>query len=515
MSSDPPAGPPTGPDPAERPALDASGYLDDLWDDDGYDDDGRDDARRDDDGRRGPNYTARRTLMVAALAVAAGIAALMAYNSMRTTDSALVLEPPLWNAIVEVDRGSGLVTVIDTDGRELDTVSAAGRVTAIETRGSQLALAGPGSLTLVDAARGRSVAVELERGWTTRALTDTDALVLVSAPTTTGPLLLIDGDTGRQIDVARVADQRTPLLLADSIRSDPAGRSFAIGDGRNFQTIVVGFDAIDGIDDDVVFFPGVPLAISDDLVVTSANVGQSAELGLFDRDGSRREAITSDRPIGGVIDGERFVYVTSTGRVLRAERGQPTEISVIPIPGSDDVREVAAVANGQRMLVTGERFTAVVALDGELLHQSNRPAGQVPPTPNYSWRCAPVLNNSVVSIIDLVDGTSVGETRLADAAPADDERSFDAVSADGCAVAIGDRVISATGTTTVVGDLRSIALAPDGTAAVVSARSGTAGLIRWAASADLPTDDDPAPGAIDPEPTPLGERPGIIGFVER
>jgi hypothetical protein len=437
----------------------------------------------------------------------------MVYSSLRTDDTEVVLEPPQWNAIVEVDRGSGLVTIVDTDGREIDTVSAAGRVTAIDSRGAQLALAGPGSLTLVDATRGRSVAVELERGWTTRALTDTDALVLVSAPTNTGALLLIDGGTGRQIDVARVADQRSPLLLADSIRSDPTGRSFAIGDGRNFQTIVVGFDAIDGIDDDVVFFPGVPLAISDDLVVTSATVGQSAELGLFDRDGSRREAITSDRPIGGVIDGDRFVYVTSNGRVLSAERGQPSEIGVIPIPGSDDVREVAAVANGQRMLVTGERFTAVVALDGELLHQSNRPVGQEPPIPNYSWRCAPVLNNSVVSIIDLSDGSTVGETRLTDPAPGTGEPGFDAVSADGCAVAIGDRIISATGTTTVVGDLRSIALAPDGTAAVVSTRSGTAGLIRWAVSADLPTDG--APGATDPEPTPLGERPGLIGFVER
>lgn len=510
MSSDPPVGPPPGSPPPERPTLEAGGYLDDLWDDE--DDDG-DDGRG--GGRPKPNYAGRRTLLVAALAIAAAIAALLAYQGLRSDDTDVVLEPPPWNAIVEVDRGTGLVAVIDVDGTELDTVSAAGRVTAVETRGSQAALIGPGSLTLVDAARGRSVAVELERGWTTRALSDTDALVLISAPPSTGDLLIIDGTTGRQIDVARAADQRNPLLLADSIRADPTGRSFAIGDGRNFQTLVVSFDAIDGIDDDVVFFPGVPLAISDDLVVTAATVGQSAELGLFDRDGSRRQAITSDRPIGGVIDGERFVYVTADGRVLSAQRSEPTEVGIIPIPGSDDVREVTAVANGQRMLVTGERFSAVVALDGELLHLANRPAGQHTAPANYSWRCAPMLNNSVVSIIDLVDGTTVGEARLGAGEPADADQPFDVISADGCAVAIGDRIISATGATTIVGEVRSIALAPDGTAAVVTARSGDTGLIRWATSGALATNGGSAPEPIDPEPIPLGARPGLIGFVER
>ena len=41
-----------------------------------------------------------------------------------------------------------------------------------------------------------------------------------------------------------------PVLLADSIRADHDGTAFAIGDGRNFQTVVVRFGRADA-----VFFP--------------------------------------------------------------------------------------------------------------------------------------------------------------------------------------------------------------------------------------------------------------------
>ena len=103
------------------------------------------------------------------------------------------------------------------------------------------------------------------------------------------------------------------MLLADSIRADADGTAFAIGDGRNFQTIVVRFG-----DTEATFFPDVPMAVADDLVVTSQTVGRSAELGLFDADGERRASIASEeRPIGGLIDGDRFVFVSETRRDLR------------------------------------------------------------------------------------------------------------------------------------------------------------------------------------------------------
>jgi len=520
VSSQPPDDVPDRPQPPDtgRPTISAAGYLDDLWDTDDPDEPDDPAAQSDDSAAQapsGPNYRARRTLMVAALAVAAGVAAVVAYSTFGNGDEALVIEPLGWNALVEVDRASGLVSVIDTAGNELDTIATSSRVNEIIARGSRLGLVGPDTLSLVDVDSARSVAVELERRWNTTALSDTDSLTLMSAPAATGGLLIIDGASGQQIDVARAADQRNPLLLADSIRSDPAGRSFAIGDGRNFQTLVVSFDALEGIDDEVVFFPGVPLAISGDLVVTSANVGQSAELGLFDRNGERREAISTERPVGGVIDGDRFVYVTETGRVLSARSGSPEELGVVPVPGSDDVREVAAVAGGARIMVSGDRFSAVVTLDGELLHQSARPAGQIAPRPHYSWRCAPVFNNAVVSIIDLIDGSTVGEAQLDGAPPADREQPFDSVSADGCAVSIGDRIVSARGSTTLVGDIRSVSLAPDGTAAAITARSGAAGLLIWAQrpSADQAAPADEGAGSDSGEVS-LGNRPGLIGFVE-
>ena len=125
--------------------------------------------------------------------------------------------------------------------------------------------------------------------------------------------------------------------------------------------------------DDATFFPDVPMAVADDLVVTSQTVGRSAELGFFDADGERRASVASEeRPIGGVIDGDRFVFVSDTGVIFAAtsDDDSPRRLGVIALPTGDTVRSVWPALDGRRLVAAGSGFLAIVDLDGTALFQT-------------------------------------------------------------------------------------------------------------------------------------------------
>lgn len=427
-------------------------------------------------GAHGPNYLARRGLVVAAISILVGIGALVAYFMLRTQDEPLIVDAPVWNSIAVVDRISGEIRLADlapilAGGEELDpdtfvALEGAQRVDRVDAAADHLALSGIDGVELIDVVTRRRIEIPLERNWETRRLNDTAALVLAAAPDPGGNVVIINGLDGRQLDIAVLAQQRDPLLLVDSIRSDAQGRAFAIGDGRNFQTIVVGFDAAEA-----VFFPGAPMAVSDELVVTSATVGRSAELGLFDRQGERRAAISTDRPVGGVIDAERFVYITEDGRVLAVApgSGEPQELGLITVPAGDGVRSVHTVAAGERLVARGDRFVALLDLNGEQLYTAPLSANAPQPTTAFEWRCLAVVDDEVV-IVDIVDGAVLNTTTL-------EPSVLGAVSNDGCALVLDDRIVSATGTVTLDRAVRSVTLAPDASAAVTTTSTGAAELL--------------------------------------
>ena len=144
---------------------------------------------------------------------------------------------------------------------------------------------------------------------------------------------------------------------------------------------------------EATFFPDVPMAVADDLVVTSQTVGRSAELGFFDADGERRASVASEeRPIGGLIDGDRFVFVSETRRDLRRHRRRRFAAPARrdrALRSGDAVRSVSPALDGTRLVVAGSGFLAIVDLDGTALFQTTFDSATATLTPTLDVALRP------------------------------------------------------------------------------------------------------------------------------
>jgi hypothetical protein len=433
-----------------------------------------------DGGRLGPNYTVRRALfgggIVALLAVAAGVGVWLTRDGRDAED----ITRPSWNAVAAVQRSSGDVRVLTPEGEELARLGGAGRTSAVHPHGDRLVLVRPGHLTLLDTSGGDAEEIPVERGWSVQRLNTSRSLTLVAAPAAPGNLKIIDGTTGDVLDVGELTDQSSPLFFGDSIRSDPGGTAFAIGDGRNFQTVVVRFDS-----ETAEFFPGVPLAVGDGLVITSINVGRSAELGMFETTGERLNTLTTERPVGGLLEGSRFIYVTAQGAILAAtaEAAEAAELGTVTLPAGDEVRWAVPALDQRRLVIAGERFIAVVDTTGEVIFEATFASEQELLQPWLAWRCLPVSGDqSSYSLVDLDSGLVLADLSSGLATE---------VSANGCAVLLntegangspdGHVIVTAAGVTELGTNVRSVALAPDGLAAIVTTAAGRSTLFRLSA----------------------------------
>ncbi|HEX4980416.1 MAG TPA: hypothetical protein VFV63_01910, partial [Ilumatobacteraceae bacterium] len=278
---------------------------------------------------RAPNYAIRRAMVAGAAVIVTALAVAAAAIAIRDGSDDDGRAATTWNAVALISRGNGAVRVLDEDGEEITTIRGTGRVEAVHASGDRLALVGPTQIALVGIDGDEPIVVAIDQGSTVSRVATSRSFTLVVAPPTTGNLTLIDASDGTQLDVGELAEQTNPVLLADSIRADHDGTAFAIGDGRNFQTVVVRFGRADA-----AFFPDVPMAVTDDLVVTSQTVGPSAELGFFDAAGERLASVASEeRPVGGLIDGDEFVFVTDTGAIFAAaaDDDSPRRLGVIAL----------------------------------------------------------------------------------------------------------------------------------------------------------------------------------------
>lgn len=467
--------------------------------------------------RAEPNYAARRAVaigvVVAVFAVIIGAIVVVFTGGDDDTD----LTRPRWDVVVEADRSTGALVVLDRDGVVVDEIDGDGRATALYVREDRVALVGPGRIDLVDLDGSDATSIEIDRAFTVTRLPTQRSMTFVAAPAAPGPLLLIDGRTGEVLDIGDAAGQDAPVLFADSLRTDPEGRAVAIGDGANFQTVVVRF-GVDG----ATFFPGLPMAVGDELVVTSTNVGTSAELGIFAADGDRLATITSDRPVGGVLTDNRYVYATAAGELFSVtpDANAPERLGTVAVPGDDQVRRVSPVLDGQRLVLTGRRFTAIVDLDGEIVYQTTSTADLDPAAPWTTWRCLPVGGGDRYhALVDLDDGATLADLSVG---------TVESVSLDGCSVHLagidpaaldtdtdGDTaatidaaIVSADGTSPVPPGARAVHLAPDGAAVVIVAADGRAALVP--VSPGITLGDDPDVEVVD-----LGVRRGLLAFGHR
>jgi hypothetical protein len=392
------------------------------------------------------------------------------------------------------------VRVLDEEGDEITTIRGTGRVETVHASGDRMALVGPTQIALVGTDGGEPILLPVAVGSTVSRLATSRSFTLVVSPAGGGNLVLIDASDGSQLDVGEVAEQTSPRLLADSIRTDNDGTAFAIGDGRLFQTVVVRFGRTDA-----EFFPDVPMAVADDLVVTSQTVGRSAEVGLFDADGERLASIaTEERPIGGVIDGGRFVFVSESGTIyaVTADDDTPDRLGVIAVPEGDVVQAVWPASAGTRLVVAGAQFQAIVDLDGTTLFQTTFTTATEILTPTPTWQCAPVGGSGVfTSLIDLDTGATVAELRAADVT---------AISSNGCGVQLdrngGRSIVTPGGSRVLPAAVRTAWIAPDASAAVLVDTGSAASLVRL--------DVDSGADEVE-EPVALGNVDGLVAFLDR
>lgn len=426
-----------------------------------------------------PNYTARRVAVgSAALAVVAVVAVAALVLGGSDDDDSVAIEPG-WDVLVDVTRSSGEVVVLDDDGEEIDRFDGLGRVSDVHVRESHIALVGTDRVVLRgldDDDDDEPTTVDIDRASAVVRHLSNRSFTLLVTPDVGGEIVVIDAIDGTVTEIGARAGQSSPLLLAETLRADPDADRFAVGDGRNFQTIVVDVDP----DAEPAFFPGVPMALDDDLVVTSTNVGSTAELGIFDGDGERQALVPSERPITGVLDDGRFVYVTEEGLLLAVAAGtdEPTELADLDVRG---ITRVTPTLDGRRFVVTGAQQVVVADLDGDIVHEGelgeDAELAMADLQPWTTWRCLPVVGeyegdeDDGGEIVDLDSGEVVAEIPPGE---------IESITTDGCGVhvrtATANVIATRTGTYDAGESVRSIVLAPDGTAAVVVA-GGTTELV--------------------------------------
>ena len=483
-----------------------------------------------------PNYTRRRMAAVGSLIAVLILVGAAGWIATRVdTTPTPTLSEPGWNTVIEASRSTGDLVLLDPDGAIIATSLGQGLTSAVFTFEDRLGLLGPREITLRSSdltAADAPLTIALEAQWSLQRLRTHRSLTFLASPSTPGNLLLIDGVTGTTLDVGLVAGQRTPILFPDSLTADPSHRIFALGDGRNFQTIVVGFDV-----PTASYFPGVPITISSDLVITATTVGQSSEIGVFSVDGQRLNSVATERPIGTLLTDRKLLMVSPTGGLstLDVDTGEITPRTPLALPVGEEIIWVAPGLDHQRLIVAGRRSLAILDPDGIVISQQIFTADREMEPGWATWKCWPVGTvDSVHGLIDLTTGNTVATVMpvgsvgpsAPSAATATTSGPFRSpptdlgtnettptrrisVNADGCALHLagpeGQFVLTPATRVPVPITVNRVVLAPDALAAIMVTNDGRARLIT------LPTPD--ALNGLLADAVDLGIRRGILAFT--
>ena len=223
------------------------------------------------------------------------------------------------------------------------------------------------------------------------------------------------------------------------------------------------------------FLPDQPVAVGTKLVATSQTVGRQADVALLDLDRRNQASVPAEIPAGGVMVGDSLVMVSIDGTIARVDRGkqEPERLGRVTVPAGGSVRSVYPTDGGDRLVVDGGTFVAVVDLQGQTVFSTTftTPVDTAPP--HREWSCLPVGGGeSYHSIISLDTGEQLAVlTGL----------SVTGVADDGCTV-IGERngvteVITVDGSV-LLGRLRAAWLGPDGRSVVSTSTTGRVELAR-------------------------------------
>jgi hypothetical protein len=409
------------------------------------------------------------------LVFAAGV---VGWRLLGNDDSSPGGDRATWSSIALVDRVSGDVTLVDADGEVIAASPAHGRTASLYAFDGVLSLANSRTLTVLrDPADDNADVLTIEmpdRSEITPIPTSTRTF-LALGPSTGGDVLIVDPVDGTFTDVGELASgasPTTPKMFVDTMRTNDTGSMFAIADAANFQTIVVRPD-----ETEPYFLADQPVAVGDDLVATTQTVGLQADISLVDLERSPKATASTQIPAGaiGLMTDDVLTFVSVDGGVFRIEPGDDdtTRLGAVAVPTGALIQRVHPAADGERLVVAGDTFEAVVDLDGRTLFTTTFPSAVDTPPPDPTWSCLAVGGTGGYhSIIDLTTGE-----QLADLSGVDDVTG---TSADGCIV-LADRsgtaeVIGADGAVSVGDDVTAV-LGPDGHSVVRVGSDGATELV--------------------------------------
>jgi hypothetical protein len=433
----------------------------DLPPEDADDDDLGVEVTRSADGRR-PNYWIRRAVVVGGivavfLAAALVVEVLVGNSDEGSTTGGVSAD---WNRIVTIDQRSGRVSVDDSNGSERQRIDTSARnVAASDVVGSTALVVSNVGASVVDLDAGESTDVALEADAIVRPTGS--ALTMVATSDRRG--LLVHGPTGDTIDTDTfppIAGTRFEWAVA---RSDPSGRDILVTDSGNFQSVLFSFDR-----DAPSYFPGLALALDDNVVVTAQNVGPEATVNVFEHDGTE---ITSGRTTSvraAIVNGDAVHLVTVDGQIitLSTGSGQTNPVGQLAV---GTIESGMVTAGGDRLVVSGTEGSALIDADGNVL--ATYMSSQLLPAP-WSTRGSSCVvlsdgagadGNGRASIVELSGGAVLNDVDVT--APL-------FATADGCTLAStrpdGFQVASADSVATVATTATIIGVSPDGVDAVVT-----------------------------------------------
>ncbi len=172
-----------------------------------------------------------------------------------------------------------MVIVDDEQGEEVARIeSGVGRPNASAIVDATLVVAGTDAVAVIDVVTEN--VDEFDIGADTVVRPSGSALTLLAPRPDGGRAVLAHGPTGDVIDTDTFASVVGARYEFADARSSASGRDILVTDSGNFQSVLISFDR-----DEPSFFPGLALAVDEDLVVTAQNVGNDATINLFDHAG--------------------------------------------------------------------------------------------------------------------------------------------------------------------------------------------------------------------------------------
>ena len=354
-------------------------------------------------GRGSPNYLIRRAVVVggvvAVLATASIVVGqLIGSGSQESTSGGISTD---WNRIVLVDNRTGRVIVDDEQGEEVARIESGVRTpNASAIVDSTLIVAGTDKVAVVDV--DSELVDEFDLGSESIVRPSGSALTLLAPSPDSARAVLAHGPTGDVIDTDTFAPVVGARYEFRDARSSPSGRDVLVTDSGNFQSVLISFDR-----DEPSFFPGLALAVDDDLVVTAQNVGNDATINVFDHDG---EPVTTGRTSSvraGMVTDAGVVLVTVDGAIvtMSPSSGDTSEGAQLDI---GTVESGSLSPTGDRLVAIGATGTALIGADGAVIasYDAQRPAGDGPLVGSTCF--ATVTDDAAetqIAVVDTTDGS--------------------------------------------------------------------------------------------------------------